>query len=73
MYIYYSHSSIDLKDNPFYHRLENNNNYIEIFQNYFSQVREEGTLFLPNLVRNNIFKPLISTTERVVDMVMSVK
>lgn len=46
--------------------------FIELFQNYFKFLSESGKSFLPNLVDYNFFRPLISTTERVVDMVMSV-
>jgi len=61
--------------------MENNNSksILELCKFFFKKLNPNkitGTCFnyykLQNLVNNNIFKPLISTTERVVDMVLSV-
>ena len=50
--------------------------FIEIFQHYINRMNSEEFFCKgvnPNMVKNQAFKPLISTTERMVDMVMSVK
>lgn len=73
LYRYYNPLNLNTDKNFLYQECnKKTNSIIEIFQNYFNKIRQEGPFFIPNLVKNNFFKPLISTTERVVDMVMSV-
>ena len=56
-----------------------NKSILEILKSYFKKLNPNTSSCcfnyykIQNLMNNKVFKPLISTTERVVDMVLSVK
>ena len=72
LYRYYN--PIYLNNNLFFEN-DVNKSFQNIFISYSQRINTNNNLSdhdYSNILKNNLFKPLISTTERVVDMVMSV-